>query len=336
MIKLDLKDRKILYELDLNARQSFTQIGKKVGLSKEVVAYRTQKMQDEGIITCYWTAINTYKLGYYVFRIYINLIDVSTKIKTEIIQYFVKNEDVWAVLTSKGPVDLDVVLWVKDVYIFNQYWVNTLQLYGKYFSQSAISILTDVLSCKKSYLLDGDESASEREFYVTNCKGGPVPIDEIDYRILDELALMARTPLLDLAEKLHCSSQTINYRIKRLIEKEVIQAFRININPTKLGLQGCAVDLYLKDQTMRNHILNYIKQKPNIYDIMVMNIGWADLSFQLYINSIDELSKLIEEIETKFPDAIRRYEYWMDLVVHKERWLPKMTNKEFSANKGED
>ncbi|MEM0493397.1 MAG: winged helix-turn-helix transcriptional regulator, partial [Candidatus Thermoplasmatota archaeon] len=50
MVDLDLKDRKILYELDLNARQSFGDIGKKVGLSKDSVAYRVKRMEDEGVI----------------------------------------------------------------------------------------------------------------------------------------------------------------------------------------------------------------------------------------------------------------------------------------------
>ena len=31
MVKIDSKDREILYQLDLNSRQSFAQIGKKVG-----------------------------------------------------------------------------------------------------------------------------------------------------------------------------------------------------------------------------------------------------------------------------------------------------------------
>jgi DNA-binding Lrp family transcriptional regulator len=328
---LDLKDRKILYHLDLNCRQSNTEIGKKVGLKKDVVTYRIKRMEDEGLITGYWTAINTYKLGYYVFRVYINLIDVSSTVKTEIINYFVKNEDAWAVITYKGPVELDVIVWVKDLYAFNQYWINTLQLYGKYFAKNTISILTHVLSCKKSFLLADEVSSSERGFYSTDCKGEPVPIDEIDYQILDELALNARIPLLDLAKKLRCSSQTISYRIKNLIQKDIIQAFRISINPEKLGLQGCAVDLYLKDQTMRNQILEHINQKPMIYDVMVMNIGWADMSFQIYINNINELSQLMDEIETKFPDSIRRYEYWMNQNVHKERWLPKMTKKDFKT-----
>ncbi len=39
MVKIDVKDRKILYELDLNCRQSNAQIGKKVGLGRDVVAF---------------------------------------------------------------------------------------------------------------------------------------------------------------------------------------------------------------------------------------------------------------------------------------------------------
>jgi len=72
MYKIDLKDRKILYELDADCRKSNTYIGKRVGLKKDVVAYRIKRMQDEGIIRNFWTAVNTFKLGYQVFRIYIN------------------------------------------------------------------------------------------------------------------------------------------------------------------------------------------------------------------------------------------------------------------------
>jgi Lrp/AsnC family leucine-responsive transcriptional regulator len=57
MTKIDLKDRKILYELDLDARQSLTQVGKKVGLKKDIVSYRIKRMQDEGIIKNFWTAM---------------------------------------------------------------------------------------------------------------------------------------------------------------------------------------------------------------------------------------------------------------------------------------
>ena len=44
MERLDLKDRKILYHLGLDSRQSFRAIGKKVGLSKDVVTNRVKKL----------------------------------------------------------------------------------------------------------------------------------------------------------------------------------------------------------------------------------------------------------------------------------------------------
>src|SRR4030042_5654237 len=107
MVKIDLKDRKILYELDSNCRQSNTQIGKKVGLKKDVVAYRIKRMQDEEVIKNFWTAINTFKLGYQVFRIYINFQYVSSHIKEKIIQHFVNYKNVWAVISLKAEIDFD-------------------------------------------------------------------------------------------------------------------------------------------------------------------------------------------------------------------------------------
>ena len=93
MQKIDLKDRKILYELDLNCRKSNAQIGKKIGLSRKVVEYRIKRMENEGIIISYWTAINTMRLGYYVYRIYISFQDITSEIKNEIINYFVNYKD---------------------------------------------------------------------------------------------------------------------------------------------------------------------------------------------------------------------------------------------------
>ena len=58
MVKIDLKDRKILYYLDLNSRQSFAEIGKKVGLSKNAITYRIKRLEKEGLINNYYTAIN--------------------------------------------------------------------------------------------------------------------------------------------------------------------------------------------------------------------------------------------------------------------------------------
>ena len=61
-MKLDLKDRKILYELDSNARQSNSEIAKKVGLNKNTVNYKINRMTEEGIIAGYYTVIDVFPI----------------------------------------------------------------------------------------------------------------------------------------------------------------------------------------------------------------------------------------------------------------------------------
>ena len=45
--KLNLKDKKLIYELDFNARIPLTQLAKKLGVSKQVLKYRLENLQKQ-------------------------------------------------------------------------------------------------------------------------------------------------------------------------------------------------------------------------------------------------------------------------------------------------
>jgi Lrp/AsnC family transcriptional regulator, leucine-responsive regulatory protein len=322
MTKIDLKDRKILYELDLNCRQSNTQIGKKVGLKKDVVAYRIKRMQDEGIIKNFWTAINTFKLGYHVYRIYINFQYVSSDIKNKIIQHFVEYKNVWAVISLKAEIDFDVVVWVKDVYEFYQFWSKTLDKYQDYFAKYVISIFVEAFNYKKSYLLE-ECKESNRLMYRTACMTKTIEIDLIDYDLINEIAINARIPLIDLAEKLKCSSQTVAYRIKNLIKNGVINAFRVNVDISKLGLQHYKLEIYLRNYGSRRAIWDYLKEKAYC-DTLNVAVGWCDLEFEIITENVDKLGQIMDEVNAKFPNVIKKQNFWIFEKIHKERWLPEI------------
>lgn len=54
----------ILQELQLNARISFAELGRRVGLSIPAVTERVKKMVDAGIITGFHAEVNPEKIGY--------------------------------------------------------------------------------------------------------------------------------------------------------------------------------------------------------------------------------------------------------------------------------
>ena len=323
MIKIDLKDRKILFELDLNCRQTNTQIGKKVGLKKDVVAYRIKRMQDEGIITSFWTAINTFKLGYHVFRLYINFQYTSNEIKDKIINHFVNYRNVWVAASIRGSIDFDAVIWVDDIYEFYSFWNNTLDQFEEYFEKYILSIYIESYDYKKNYLLPDNKYNSNRELYRTSCIGKPVKIDELDYKLLNELVMDGRAPLIDLAKKLNCSSQTIQYRLKNLKKMQIIDGFRIHIDYLKIGLQHYRVDIYLKDHKKRNSIIEYLKKRPS-FIVLNVAMGWSDIEPEFVLKNVDELTEEMENINSKFPNVIKNYNFWNVSKIHKFRWLPEM------------
>jgi len=323
MYKLDIKDRKILYELDLNCRQSNAQIGKKVGLKRDVIGYRIKKLQDNGIIKMFYTVINAYKLGYHVFRFYLNFQYVTTDIKNKIIEYLVKDKRTWAVGSVIGRYDLSVVVWIKDFRNFYQFWEKMLDKYGDYFAKKIFSIYVQAFSYRQSFLLLNEYKKSDRLDYEIIGVGKTVKIDDLDYEILDKIALNARKPLVELAEELNSSSHTITYRIKNLIKLGVIQAFRVSIDLSKLELKHFKIDIYLKEHTQRKHIIDYIKYNPNL-TFIATSAGVSDLELEFDLKDSNKLMAIMEDINSKFPGAIRNYDYFNLSHFYKVRCLPEI------------
>jgi len=324
MEKLDLKDRKILYQLDLNCRQSNSQIGKKVGLGRDVVAYRINKMEEEGIIENYWANIDTFRLGYNVFRIYINFQYITSDIKNEIIKYFVDYKNSWVVKSEKSEIDLAVVLWVKNIFEFYKFWNETLDKYEEYFEKYAISIYVQANVYDKSFLLPNDQKLSkDREIWRMYCGQTPVDIDELDYKLLNELAENARTPLINLADKLDSSSQTVNYRIKNLVKSEVIKAFRLDLNFSKMELQHYKVDIYLKNHKMKKSMIKYLESKPYV-EFINFALGWSDLEPEFVVKNLEELMNILDEINSKFSGSIKKQSFFVTEKQHKLSCLPKL------------
>jgi Lrp/AsnC family leucine-responsive transcriptional regulator len=62
-IELDAVSWKILEALQLNARKSFAEIGRQIGLSTPAVAERVHRLEEAGVIIGYHVALDVAKLG---------------------------------------------------------------------------------------------------------------------------------------------------------------------------------------------------------------------------------------------------------------------------------
>jgi len=119
-------------------------------------------MQQEGIITSFWTLVDSYKLDYIVFRFYLVYQYVTPEIKNKIIDYLVKDKRTWVVESIIGKYDLGVFIWVKNIKDFYQFWEKLLDAYGDYFADKIFSIYVQVYSYPCPHIITDHNNESDR------------------------------------------------------------------------------------------------------------------------------------------------------------------------------
>jgi len=313
MEKLDLKDRKILYQLDMDSRQSFRNIGRKVGLSKDVVAGRVKRLTENGIIKRFFTYYDILQLGLNYLRFYFKFQYVTPEIKKEIIDHFMKNDNVKYLFTTEGSYDLGVSMMVEAISDIYPLWKKTLEKYGDYFLDQVFSAYMGELIYGHAFLLEGIETP-ERIPLRRNL--GRVKIDNLDLDILKILVSDSRTPTVEIAKKLNSNVTTINSRIKRLIQLKVILGYTIELDLDKIGYQVWKVDFYLSEYTKINQIVKYLEKNPLLYCVDY-TIGYADLEVEINVKNNNQLHEIIEDIHSKFPKIIRKYTYFRGVKFYK-------------------
>ena len=322
MIKLDSKDRKILYELNLNSRQSFSKIGKKVGLHRNNVLYRVNNLVEKGIIKNFFTVIDSYILGYTYYRFYITFQYVNPEIKKEIINYFVKCKYTTDVHTSEGYYDLILIMAVKNISEFYNFWKKSLNLYGDYFAKQVFSIYTSETNYKYSFLLNEKNMIKHdrKKFELFN-DSRRVELNDFDLHLLNIIAPNARIPTTEIAQQLDSTAVTINKRIKRLRELYIIRGFSVGLDFSKFDYHMYKANITLKERKKYRRIVKYVEANPNLTGIL-SSIGYVDIELIFCLKNFDYLIQIIEDLYIKFPDTIKDYSYFCVMTTPKWIYMP--------------
>ncbi|VVB77566.1 HTH-type transcriptional regulator Ptr1 [uncultured archaeon] len=312
--KLDLKDRKILYELDLNARQPCSAIAKKVGLSTEVVNYRIKRLEEEKIITQYQIVLDLAKLGIIQFKIVLSFQHMDSEKLSNIIKRLESNKEVKWIASCKGNWDIIISAEAKSLQEINVLKDKIISAFSGYIREKAVSICYKSEVYNRDFLTNNKSLINrERILFEDNRK---VEIDELDLKIIKELSENGRKPIVDIAYKLRESERVINYRIKQLIKNKIISGFRIAINYSKIGINFYKTFFYLENPKKERveQLLNYFKSNKNIiHNVQVLG-NW-ELEPEFEVNSEAEFDNILKDIRDKFSDTIKSIDI---LTISKE------------------
>ncbi len=307
-MNLDVKDRKILAELDLNARATYQEIGKTTGLSKESALYRIKNLEKKGIIGRYTTLVNFSKLGYTSFAVFNRFQNVTEETRKEIIEYLAGIPELLWIGLVGGKFDMVFALICKSVFQFNMIYYGILTKYGKYLVDNTIAIRTELRQHKRKYLVSEEPGRYAPPFF------GKEPeveeLDGLDSSVLSLMSNNARISVVELAGILGRPASTISLRIRQMEKRGIIQGYTTYIKAQSYGMQSYRLLLRLDNMEERSRklLFSYVHSNPRMI-LGIETVGEWNFEITLEVESHEELQQEIAKLRNEFDKVIKNVEF---------------------------
>ncbi|MBI5066422.1 Lrp/AsnC family transcriptional regulator [Candidatus Woesearchaeota archaeon] len=328
-IELNILRRKILFELSINPRFSYSLIAKNLGVSQEVVSYNINWLKDKKILNGSIAIINPEAINCQSYELYIRLQNYSYEKLKEFIDYFVSNPKIRWVANGSGHFDLMLSVVCKNFEEFNKvlneiktklenHLVNYLMLplleedflYSFFFNENydAQKVHERITKFK------GKDDGSFQKYFVEakNHKFEQMKLDDTDKRIISILESNTTESLLNISKKIDVSVNTVKNRIIALIKNKVILRFfpLISVNP--LGYQWHLAMLNMDfDEETEKKFLYFITMHPYIV-YYAKTIGQYNYILSLTVKDAVHYNSIMLELRNKFHKHLKEYE---DLLI---------------------
>ena len=302
---LDLKDKKIIYALDFNARMSLTQLGKKVGISKQMAKYRIENLVKKGIIKGFYTDVNASKLGLEIYMVYFKFQKMSPETEKKFIQHMLSQESVGTNISVNGKWDYTINIWALSIMHFKRNYQKIMKDYEKYVKSKQVVIETDFYYFKPKPILD---KKSDEQITMTG-DIEKIEQDNINKKILYHLCKNCRISLVELGKIVKLTPDAVKERIKTLEKNNIILGYRLFIYYQLLGFLHYRVFLHLENlsEEVEKKMIQFLKYQKACVSI-TKTIGYGEFEFRAVVKSVDEFYKLMEEVRNEFSDYIKEYE----------------------------
>ena len=224
-----MTDRKILSALLRNARMPIAHVAKAARVSREVAAYRIDRLQRRGIILRFVTRINLAALGFMEASVFCNVRDDA---RTRFRDYIRQSAHLSWVSEHNGIWNFGLGIVGRTLREIDSHYTDSLRAFGKDIINSRFSMLKRI------------------RFFWERSLGGavhPLPsiravaLDKKDKKILSLLSNNARADYTTLARELKMTGQTIKHRLMVLKRAGVIEQYSAFIDLSKLGLYQYSV-----------------------------------------------------------------------------------------------
>jgi DNA-binding Lrp family transcriptional regulator len=308
VIKLDLKDRKILYLLSQNAQIKTSELAALVGLNKNSISYRIKRLIEKDVIAKFQPVLNYKVLGLYTHDIFIKL-RATAKDEEEIKKYFKEHPSVLWAISLFGKWDIFVQIVAPDLDAFERVLKDIIVFIGDRLDDYEIRVMVDRLKITR-YIPDVEKV----KYFFKRPEidySKRLKLDELDKKILTYLnEVNGLAQHAEVARAVKTSMETVRNRTRALFRDGVILNYLPLIDYDIFGLLRYFVTIKMRNinPTKEKEIIDYALNKDCI-NLLFKPTGMLELYFFATVKQPKDLEKLIKEFKLNFFDNILDINY---------------------------
>ena len=301
---IDNIDKRILFELERDARIAYVKLAKIVGKSKDAVRYRINKMEEEKIIMEYKTWIDMAKLGYRTSTFILTIMNFPEK-KKRLINEIKSDKRAYWIGVAEGVWNVAVTYFIKTNEELFKIKSDLMTKYHDLIIDIHVTSLVSVSVHEKTFL----SKQSSKLITFTELAKEDIELDEISRKILNELYFNSIENIATIADKLNTTIDIVRNRMKKLKEQGIIIRYTIAIDYQKIGYELYKANVYMKsfDKENIDEMMKYAEKSEKIINIVRQIAPW-DLEFVVFANSFEDYNKVISDFTEKFKKSVRKIE----------------------------
>jgi Lrp/AsnC family transcriptional regulator len=318
--KINIKDRKLLLELEKDASLSYRALARKIGSNKDVIRYKISKFESNHLISHYMTHINIHKLGLVNYGLFISTKNMDNDLEKQFIDEIKDVSNVTYFAKTIGNYDFVFGILAKDPIELSNIIKKLFKDYSKYIFNKDIAIREYLEHFPKKYFMDKINPYSIFSF------GGNlenIKLTFLDKMILSNISSDARISISDLAKRLKKPASTVSSRIKKLQKLQIVGRSFAEINSKKFGYNKYNIHIKLKEYGLKTEkrLHEFCEFHPNIVHYIKV-LGKWDYEIGLEVDDIKEMYKKISEIKEIFKIDLDKIEFYPILDVIKYDLYP--------------
>jgi len=297
------KEKRILAQIQIQADRPLSDIASATGYREHTIRNCLKQLREAGIIRkCF--CINPYRLGYFFQIFYFSILPDSRKHRPALIDFLVGSPHTSYVVEVGGEYQFKVAICAKDLTDIAAFIQRLSEEFGNILHQKCFSTSLSVNDFPMKFLDPAAELSGSLAIGITEQK---TECDDIDHRILQLLSRIGAMTFSELARKLEIPISTLEYRMRRLKQEQVIVGARYIIDLPALGMESFVHLVYVKGMSseFRDQLFSYCREHRLVYYFMELIGSWEYEIGSAAANS-QEVIAFGQELHDRFgPDLVK-------------------------------